>query len=123
MNAFRRLDQRAGGEETSKLIASKKRAIERRDARDAGVGGVAENRMNDLFRIAALAQDGGTLARMFFRRMVFDVGPALVIEIVQQSCKSPCFFIRGIPVGVGAHAGFDGQRVFPQAFAPRVFAE
>ena len=55
--------------------------------------------------------------------MVFLIGPALVIEIVQQRGDSPELLVRSGFAGIGAHASFDGQGVFAQIFVLREFAE
>lgn len=52
--------------------------------------------------------------------MVLEAGPAVVVEVVQQSDDIPQIFVVGraaaLLAGAGAHAGFDGQRVLAQAF-------
>jgi len=57
MDAFRRLDERAGGQETGELVAGEKSLIELRDAGYPGLIRVTENGGDDLFGIAALAKD------------------------------------------------------------------
>jgi hypothetical protein len=45
---------------------------------------------------------------VFFGGTVGVVGPAFVIEIVQESGEAPEILVRaGIP-SIGTHAGFDG---------------
>jgi hypothetical protein len=60
---------------------------------------------------------------MLLLGMVLVVGPALVIEIVEQSGEGPQFLIGSILPRVRAQAGLDSKGVFSQAFALRVFAQ
>src|SRR6266852_1789001 len=55
--------------------------------------------------------------------MMLLVGPALVIEIVQQRRDAPERYIGALFASVGAHAGFHGQRVLAQTFRLRVLAQ
>src|SRR4029077_5955844 len=54
VNAFRRLDEGTRGKETGQFIAREKSAIERRDARNAGIAGMAKDRVNDFLGVTAL---------------------------------------------------------------------
>ena len=67
--------------------------------------------MNDFFGVAALAKDLRAFVRMFFRGVMFGVGPTLVIEIVEEAGEAPGVFVATELLGVGANAGFDGQGV------------
>src|SRR6201987_2146378 len=49
VDAFRRFDERTGGEKAGEFVAGEEGAIERRDAWDAGIAGVTEDRVNDFF--------------------------------------------------------------------------
>jgi hypothetical protein len=60
---------------------------------------------------------------MFAVRGVVGVGPALVIEIVNQSSEAPEFFVSARFAGVGADASFYCQHVFAERFRLRVFAD
>ena len=60
---------------------------------------------------------------MFAVRGVVSVGPALVIEIVEQGCQAPELFIGGGFAGVGADAGFNSEHVLAQGFGLCVFAD
>src|SRR5207247_10068075 len=55
--------------------------------------------------------------------MMLLIGPALVIEIVQQRRGAPERFIGALFAGISAHAGFHGQRVLAQTFRLRVLAQ
>src|SRR5208282_2246651 len=60
---------------------------------------------------------------MFLGGMVFRIGPALVVEIMEEAGEGPKTFVAAKLQGVGADAGFDRQGVFAEAFALREFAE
>src|ERR1700722_13019364 len=49
VDAFGRFDERASGEEAGELVAGEEGVIEWRNARHAGIAGVAENCVNDFF--------------------------------------------------------------------------
>ena len=46
--------------------------------------------------------------------MVFQAGPAVVIEVVDESDDAPFFLVVAKFVGVGAHAGLDREGVLAQ---------
>jgi len=54
---------------------------------------------------------------------VLLIGPALVIEIVEQGGEAPGFFVGTGFAGVGADAGFDGKHMFAEAFGSGVLTE
>src|SRR5713226_5272287 len=60
---------------------------------------------------------------MLLVRGVGFVGPALVVEVMQQSGDAPELFIGAVLAGIGADAGFHGQHVLAEAFGLRVFAQ
>ena len=62
-------------------------------------------------------------AGCWFGGAVRVVGPALVVEVVQQRGEAPQIFISAGLSRVSAHAGFYRQRVLAQIFVLRVFAE
>ena len=47
--------------------------------------GMPENRVDHFFRVAAFAENFGTLVGMLLGRVVGGVGPAFVIEIMEQT--------------------------------------
>src|ERR1700693_1213955 len=51
------------------------------------------------------------------------IGPALVVEIVEQPGERPGIFVAAKFSGVGADAGLDSQRVFAKTFALGVLAQ
>ncbi len=54
---------------------------------------------------------------------VLLVGPALVIEIVEQRGDTPKLFIGAGFAGIGANTRFDGEHVFAQALRRGVLAK
>ena len=97
--------------------------FERSFARDAAIIRVGENRTNHFLGVAALTQDCRAARGVLFGGTVGVVGPAFVIEIVQESGEAPKILVRaGLP-SIGTHAGFDGQSVFAQAFVLPVFTQ
>ena len=84
---------------------------------------MTENGGDDFFRVAALAEDQGAGEGMLGSRVMIGVGPAFVIEIVEQSGEGPGIFIAAKFPGVGADAGFDGQGMLAETFALCVFAK
>src|SRR4029077_4310748 len=123
VNAFRRLDEGTRGKETGQFIAREKSAIERRDARNAGIAGMAKDRVNDFLGVTALTENLRAFVGMLFRRVMLGIWPALVIKIVKQAGEAPGVFVAAELSGIGANAGFDGESMFEKAFALRVFAE
>ena len=92
-------------------------------AGNAGIIGMRENGADDFFGVAQLAEDFCAIGRMLLVGGVGVVGPAFVIEIVEQGSEAPKFFVGAVFAGVGADAGFDGEHVFAQAFGSGVLAE
>jgi len=84
---------------------------------------MAEDRVNDFFGVAALAENLRAFVGVLFRRVMFGIGPAFVVEIVKQARQAPGAFVATELLGVSANAGFNGQGMFSQAFALCVFAE
>src|SRR5258708_5538449 len=81
-NTLRWPDVATGGDETSQFVASEEDVLERCLARNAAIIRVGNDRANDLFGVAVLAQDLGTLGRVTLVWRVFAVVPALAVEIV-----------------------------------------
>jgi len=117
------LDQGTGGEKAGHFVTGEKGAIERGFARNAGVIGVGQDGMEHLLGIAAVAQDFCSGRGMAFAGVVLLIGPALVIEIVQQGGQTPKLLIGRGFAGVSAHASLDGQSVFAQIFVLGELAE
>ena len=69
-----------------------------------------------------LAKNFRAFVGMFLRGMMGGVGPAFVVEIVEQACDGPEIFVSAQFSRVGTRAGFHGESVFTQAFSLRVFA-
>jgi len=59
-----------------------------------------------------------------FVRIIFEAGPVVVVEVVNEPDDAPQVLLvlsnvgRAVAqlAGAGAHAGFDGERVLAQAF-------
>ena len=66
VDGFAGLDERAGGEEAGELVAGEERLVQMRDARRAGVLGVAEDGVANLRRPAALFEDADADPGMLF---------------------------------------------------------
>ena len=64
--------------------------------------------MNDFFGVAALAENLRAFVGVLFRWVMFGIGPALVVEIVEQAGQAPGVLVAAELSGVGANAGFDG---------------
>ena len=117
------LDQGAGGEKAGEFVAGEEGFVEVGEARDAGVTGVSEDGGAQLGGPAETLQFADADEGMFGER-----GVALVVEVMQQGrCRveveQGCALgtVEGESVsllrGVGDDAGFDGERMFAQAFA------
>ncbi len=55
--------------------------------------------------------------------MIGGIGPAFIVEIVEQANDAPLAFIFAEFAGVGAHGDFDGAHVADQAWILDVFIE
>jgi hypothetical protein len=97
--------------------------FKQRLARRIALIGVRHDGADEFFGVAAIAENSCALGGMLLVRGVVGVGPALVIKIVQQSGKSPEFFIGAGFASVGADTGFYGQHVLAQRFGLRVFTD
>src|SRR5579871_2792152 len=98
--------------EASEFIAGEKGFFQQRISGDAGVIGVGKDRANDFLGVSLFAQDFGAFGRVSAVGGVFMIGPAFVIEIVEESGEAPCVFIGAILSGIRADAGFNSQHVF-----------
>jgi hypothetical protein len=122
-DGFGRPNVGAGGKKAGELVAGKKHVLERGLAGDASVVGVGKDGANHFIGIAALAKDFGAFGGVLAAGSVGVVGPALVIEIVEERCEAPEVLVGALLAGVGADAGFDGKGVFAEILRLRVFAE
>src|SRR5262245_37422871 len=55
--------------------------------------------------------------------MIGRIGPALVVEIVQQADDAPALLVLAELAGISPHRRLDGDHVFLEAFALGVFRE
>src|SRR2546429_2429497 len=85
--------------------------------------GVGEDGADNLIRVALLAQDLCALRGMALVGRVLVVGPAFVVEVVEQRGQAPGVLVGTAFAGVGANAGFHGEHVLAERFRLRVFTE
>ena len=105
-------------DEARELVAREERLLQQRVARQAEVLGMREHGLDDLFGIALLAQDRGTVLRMLVERRVH-----LVVEVVQERGNAPELFVLAELPRVGGGRSLDGERVTQQRLALRVARE
>ena len=117
-HALRRPHERRRGDEARPSRRRRTASSRAGLARHAGVVGVRQDRARHPLRIALLAQDLDAAERMVRR-----VGPALVVEVVEQRDDAPVLLVLAPQPRVAAHRGLDRQRVLPQALALRVFRQ
>jgi hypothetical protein len=120
-DAFGWTDIDAGGEESGEFIASEKRVLERGFARDSAIVGVSDDGADDFFGVAAFTQEFGAFGGMFLVGSVIVVGPAFVIEIMEERGQAPSLFVGAVFASVGPDAGFHRQHVLAQRFGLRIF--
>ncbi len=122
-DALRGANVGASGEKAGQLVAGEEGVLERGLAGDVAVVCVGEDGADDFLGVALLAKDFGAFGGVLFVRSVRFVGPALVVEVVEQSGDAPEFLVRAVLAGIGADAGFHGQHVLAEALGLRVFAQ
>lgn len=110
----------AGGDESGEFVAGVEGFVEEGDAGVLilEVVGVGEDGVDDLFGVASFAEDGGAL-----EGVVRGIGPAFVVEVVEECDGAPEFFVFAEFTGVGADGGFDGEHVFDEAIVGDEFAD
>src|SRR5690242_12147064 len=84
---------------------------------------MAKDRVNHLFGITLLPQDRSSGIGMLLSGVVRVIRPFFVVKVVEQTRKSPKFFVSAELSSVGADTSFDSERVFAQAIACCVFAK
>ena len=77
-----------------------------------------QDRADDFFSHTALAEKARAFARVVGR-----IGPALVIEIMDEAGDAPQVNVLTEMRRVMSHRGFDGQRVLAQRFRLREFRQ
>src|SRR5216684_6410737 len=122
-DALRGADVGAGGEKAGQFVAGEERVLERGLAGDVAVVGVGEDGADDFLRVAFLAKNLGTFGGVLLVRGVGFVGPALVVEVMEQRGDSPELLIGGVLAGIGADASFHRQHVLAEALGLGVFAQ
>jgi hypothetical protein len=63
--------------------------------------------VNDFLGIAALAENLRALVGVLLCCVMLGIGPALVVEIVEQAGQAPGVLVASELLGVGANAGLD----------------
>ena len=77
-----------------------------------------QDRARHPLRVALLLQDLHAA-----KRMIRLIGPALVVEVVQQRHHAPVVLVLTPEPRVAAHRGFDREHVLPQALALRMLGD
>src|SRR3989442_5996264 len=110
----------AGNQESTQLVDREERLRQRRVARYAGIGGVSENRPAERLRDSARPQDADAPGGGPPPRGMLLIGKLFVIEVVQQTARSPRLRISAEFRGVGPHRRLDRLHVLAQRGALRV---
>ena len=107
-----------GRDESAQLVARVQRLVEKRDAGAVGqIVGMRLDRVDHVVRIMPLFEDCRSLERMIGR-----VGPAFVVEIVQEPDGAPLLLVFAVFAGVGPQRRLDGQHVPHEVFVFCVLA-
>ena len=96
----------AGVHEPGELVAGEEHLLELRVARHLEVLGVREHRLDQLLRVALLAQDRRAVLRMLVER-----GVDLVVEVVEERGRAPEVLVLAVEPRIEADRGLDGERV------------
>jgi hypothetical protein len=70
-----------------------------------------EDGLQDVFRVAASAQQAHAFRRMLPGGRALRVGIALVVEVVHQAGQPPALLVLAVLPGVRAHRGLHRQHV------------
>ena len=108
----------AGMNEPCKLVAREERLLEVRVARHREVLCVRQHALDQLLRVALLAEDRGTVLRMLVQR-----GVDLVVEVVQERGRAPELLVPVELARIGTNRGLHRQRVAQERFALCVTGE
>ena len=113
-------DQSTRGEEPAQFVAGIQRLVEPRDTRAsvAEIVRVRLDRIDHVVGITAFLQD-----RRPLERMVGRIGPALIIEVMEQPDGPPFLFVLTKLAGIRAASRFDREHVLDEAFAVGVFTQ
>ena len=113
-----RADEPAGVDESGQLVTREEDLLELRVARHREVLGMREDRLDQLLRVALLAQDRRAVLRMLVER-----GVDLVVEVVEESRRAPELLVLAVAPGVEADGRLDRERVPQERLARRVLRE
>src|SRR4029077_5359175 len=95
---------RARMDEARELVAGEERLLQRCVARQAEMLCMREHRLDDLLRIALLAQDRGAVLRMLVEGRVH-----LVVEVVQKRRYAPSLLVPAELARVRSRRRLDGE--------------
>lgn len=122
-DTFRWANIRAGGDEACELVASEEGVFESGLPRNVAVVGVRQDGADHFLGIAKLAEDSGTFGGVLAVGRVVAVGPALVVEVMEERGESPTLLILALLAGVGTDAGFDSKHMLAEGLGLSVLAE
>ena len=110
-----RADERARVHEAGELVAREERLLQRRVAGQREVLGMREHGLDDLLRVALLAEDRRAVLRVLVERRV-----DLVVEVVEERGDAPELLVPAELARVRGRRSLDRERVTEQRFALRV---
>jgi hypothetical protein len=122
-DGFGGADKGAGDEEAGEFVAGEEGVFEGSLARRVAIAGMGEDGADDFFGVAVFAEDLGAFGGVLAVGGVVGVGPALVVEVMENGGEAPGIFVGAVFAGIGAHAGFDGEHVFAEGFGLGEFAD
>ena len=105
-------------DEPGQLVTREQDLLELRVPRHREVLGVREDRLDQLLRVALLAQDRRAVLRMLVER-----GVDLVVEVVEERRRAPELLVLAVEPGVEADGRLDRERVPQERLARRVLRE
>ncbi len=104
--------------EPRQLVAREEHLLQLRVARHREVLGVREDGLDQLLGVARVAQDRSAILRMLVER-----GVDLVVEVVQESRRTPEVLVLAVERRVVPDGGLDRERVPQQRLALRVLRQ
>ena len=113
-----RPDEAARVDEARQLVAREEDLLQLCVSRQREVLGVREDGVDQLFRVALLAEDGCSVLRMLVER-----GVHLVVEVVEERRRAPEVLVLAVEPCVEADGRLDCERMAQQRFACRVLRE
>jgi hypothetical protein len=99
-------------DEPAQLVTGEERLLEQRVARKGQVLGVRQHRLDDLLRVALLAQDRRAVLRVLVKRRM-----DLVVEVVEERRDAPELLVLAELGGVEPGRRLDCERMAQQRLA------